>query len=85
MCEADRQVTERLGELALRSVRNGSSWSCYRAWLTRGPSHIISIVLYSVSNCALTLNNDISVLDLDLDALRDGELFLGVAVALLLA
>lgn len=32
-------------------------------------------------NCALTLNNDISVLDADLDALRDGELFLGVAVA----
>lgn len=34
-----------------------------------------------MSNFALTLNNDVSVLDVDLDALGDGELFLGVAVA----
>ena len=36
-------------------------------------------------SCALTLNKNVPVLDGDLDALGDGELFLRVAVAQLLA
>lgn len=82
MREADRQVTERLGELALRGVRIHSSRNISSRLAYSGTySRYQYQCLHYMPNFALTLNNDVSVLNVDLDAIGDGELFLGVAVA----
>jgi hypothetical protein len=79
VCKADRQVTERLRELALRSVRMGAG-EVHRVRLTRGPAVLLVGYLQMTVRLPLTLNDDIPGLDGDLDPLGDLEQFLGVAV-----
>lgn len=85
MRKADRQVTKRLCKLALQTVRIG--WHDYRLFNVLGDlSCFVSLLPQSKSRlCALTLNNDVTGLDGDLDPRRDLEQFLGVAVAQLSA
>lgn len=85
MRKADRQVAERLEELALFIHEYSCGIEiCVR--LTRGPVALVSYYFQnSFYHCRLTLNDNVPGLDGDLDPLGDFEQFLGVAVVPMLA